>query len=191
MSSESVWFEQVDTALKAKIQSVVHIGDNPVKVIIRKPDDDFNDEEYPVVSIYNLYDRFSRIRYDPEPRIVYCETEDNTLIMEKSALPYDLFYQIDFWATLQSDMNSMTKQWKAFADFWFNLSVQDESGNPRSCFVLSRNDFNKSDLMQNGRRLFHSFGTYRVSVELDEKVQYTVPMVTHTPIANVHESDGG
>lgn len=191
MSSESVWFEQVDTALKAKIQSVIHIGDNPVKVIIRKPDDDFNDEEYPVVSIYNLYDRFSRTRYDPEPRIVYREIEDNTLITEKSALPYDLFYQIDFWATLQSDMNSMTKQWKAFADFWFNLSVQDESGNPRSCFVLSRNDFNKSDLMQNGRRLFHSFGTYRVSVELDEKVQDTVPMVTHTPIINVHGSDGG
>lgn len=177
--SESVWFEQVDTSLINLIQSVIHIDGVPVKVVVRKPDDDFYDEDYPVVSIYNLSDKFSRVRYDPEPVIISRDIEHNRIYMERSALPYDLLYQIDFWSVLQSDMNSMTKQWKAFADFWFNLSVQDESGNPRSCFVLSRNDFNKSDLLQNGRRLFHSFGTYKVSVEIDENVVEDVPMVTH------------
>ena len=181
--SESVWFEQVDIALMRLLREVIQIDGNPVKVVIRKPDEDFNTEDYPLVSVYNLYDRFSRDRYSPEPVVVSQDFNNNFAVLEESALPYDLFYQIDFWASLQSDMNSMIKQWKSFAPFWFNLDVFDESGNPRSCFVISRNDFGKADLMKDGKRLFHSFGTYKVQVEIDECKQETVSMVTDN---NVH-----
>lgn len=179
--SESVWFEQVDSALMKLLRTVIQIDGKPVKVVVRKPDEDFSSEDYPVVSIYNLYDRFSKIRYSSEPVVVSRNVESNSLEVEQSALPYDLFYQIDFWANLQSDMNSMMKQWKSFAHFWFNLDVLDESGNKRSCFVLSRNDFNKSDLMKDGKRLFHSFGTYKVQVELDSNIKETLPMLTNIP----------
>ena len=179
--SESVWFEQVDSALMKLLSSVIQIDGKPVKVVIRKPDEDFNEEDYPLISLYNLYDRFSKERYSPEPVVVHRDYDSNYAVVEESALPYDLYYQIDFWASLQSDMNSMTRQWKAFAPFWFNLDVLDESGNPRSCFVLSRNDFKKSDLMREGKRLFHSFGTYKVQVELDSNVSSTTPMVSDTP----------
>ena len=187
--SESVWFEQVDSALVKLLRQTIQIDGKPVKVVIRKPDEDFNEEDYPLVSIYNLYDRFSVERYSPEPTVVGRDVESNTAILEDSALPHDLFYQIDFWATLQSDMNSMTKQWKSFSKLWFNLDVLDESGTPRSCFVLSRNDFNKSDLLSKGKRLFHSFGTYKVQVEIDEKVQTTVPIVTNIPEVRAEEKD--
>ena len=153
-----------------------------VKVVVRKPDEDFTEEDYPVISLYNLYDRFSKIRYSPEPVVVQRDFDSNNAVVEESALPYDLFYQIDFWANLQSDMNSMLKQWKSFAPFWFNLDVKDESGNLRSCFVISRNDFNKSDLLKGGKRLFHSFGTYKVQVELDNKHNQEAPMVKETII---------
>ena len=106
--SESVWFEQVDSALMKLLRTVIQIDGKPVKVVIRKPDEDFNDEDYPVVSIYNLYDRFSKSRYSPEPVVVYKNYDSNFAIVEKSALPYDLFYQIDFWANLQSDMKIYT-----------------------------------------------------------------------------------
>ena len=185
--SESIWFEQVDTALLKLIRKVIQIDGKPVKAVIRKPDDDFSTEDYPLVSVYNLYDRFSRIRYNSEPVVVSRDEQANTLISEESALPYDLYYQIDFWSTLQSDMNSMTKQWKAFSNHWFNLDVLDESGTPRSCFVLSSNDFNKADLLSKGNRLFHSFGTYKVQVELDENVQSSVPMITANPEIQVKE----
>lgn len=185
--SESVWFEQVDTAFVALLHKVIQIDGKPVKVVIRKPDDDFSNEDYPLVSIYNLYDRFSKDRYSPEPILVSRNEETGKAILEDSALPHDLYYQIDFWATLQSDINSITKQWKAFSKFWFNLDVTDESGIPRSCFVLSRNDFTKSDLLQNGSRLFHTFSTYKVQVEIDEKVQKPIPVVL-TPEFNVNET---
>lgn len=176
--SESVWFEQVDSALMKLLRTVIQIDGKPVKVVIRKPDEDFNEEDYPLVSLYNLYDRFSKGRYSPEPVVVSRNFDSNTAVLEESALPYDLFYQIDFWASLQSDMNSMLKQWKSFAPFWFNLDVLDESGNPRSCFVISRNDFNKADLLKEGKRLFHSFGTYKVQVELDTNNSEETAMVT-------------
>lgn len=180
--SESVWFEQVDEALIKFIRDHIQIDGEPVKVVVRKPDDDFNLEDYPLVSIYSLYDRFSKERYNPEPVVVSKDKESNTLVSEESALPYDLYYQIDFWSTLQIDMNEMTKQWKSAFSFWFNLDVIDESGNPRSCFVLSRNDFNKSDLMKDGKRLFHSFCTYKIQVEIDDNVQTVVPMVGKSPV---------
>ena len=181
--SESVWFEQVDIALMRLLRMVIQIDGKPVKVVVRKPDEDFNTEDYPLVSVYNLYDRFSRERYSSEPVMVSQDFNNNFAVLEESALPYDLFYQIDFWASLQSDMNSMLKQWKSFAPFWFNLNVVDESGNPRSCFVISRNDFSKADLMKDGKRMFHSFGTYKVQVEIDECRQENVSIVSDK---NVH-----
>lgn len=179
--SQSVWIEQVDIALVELLGNIIQIDGKPVKVVVRKPDEDLDEEDYPLVSIYNLYDRFSTDRYSPEPLVAFRSKDSNALVVEESALPYDLYYQIDFWSTLQSDMNSMTKQWKAFAKKWFNLDVIDESETLRSCFVLCRNDFNKADLMKNGKRLFHSFGTCKIQVEIDEVVQTVEPMVTHTP----------
>lgn len=185
--SESVWYEEVDTSLIKLLQSVIQIDGKPIKVVVKKPDDDFSEEEYPLVTIYSLFDRFSVDRYDPEPVVVSRDFDKKISVLEDSAQPYDLFYQIDFWSTLQSDMNSMTEQWKAFSKRWFNLSVLDKSGTERSCFVLSRNDFNKSDLMKNGMRLFHSFGTYKVQVELDNNSQEIVSMVTSKSDVSLHE----
>ena len=176
--SESVWFEQVDSALMKLLSNVIRIDGKPVKVVVRKPDEDFNEEDYPIVSIYNLYDRFSKIRHSSEPVTVYRNKESHFLISEESALPFDLYYQIDFWSNMQSDMNQMTKLWKSFSKSWFNLDVLDEAGNYRSCLVLSRNDFNKQDLLKEGKRLFHGFGTYKIQVEIDEKVQSITYMVT-------------
>lgn len=183
--SESIWYEEVDTALVDLLQETIHIDGKPVKVLVLKPDDDFDDEDYPLITIYNLFDRFSVERYNPEPVVVSQSVSKRTAILEDSALPYDLFYQIDFWATLQSDMNEMTKQWKAYASRWFNLSVIDKLGTSRSCFVLSRNDFGKSDLVKKGKRLFHCFGTYKIQVELDENVQTVAPMVVSTTDVSV------
>lgn len=179
--NDSVWYEQVDIALVELLRNTIQIDGKPVKVVVRKPDEDFNEEDYPLVSIYALFDRFSVDRYSPEQVVVRVDYEKSLAVLEDSAVPYDLYYQIDFWATLQSDMNSMTKQWKSFSKRWFNLEVEDESGVLRSCFVMLRNDFGKSDLIRNGKRLFHSFGTYKIQTEIDDNVQSIVPILTKEP----------
>lgn len=184
--SESVWFEQVDTALIDYIKSVVKLPNSKgelvsVPVTVRKPDEDFKVESYPCITIYNLYSVRDEVRYYPDPVVVSRDTEGKTLVQEMAAIPYNLYYQIDFWSRLQSQMNDMTRLWIGHnPDRSFNLSLKDMSGNSRDSFVLLTDDLKKSDLLDGKDRTFHSMMTYRVWVEIDEKIQKVTPMITTT-----------
>lgn len=192
VTSESVWFEQVDTALIDYIKGIVKLPDSqgvltPVPVKVRKPDEDFKIEEYPCITLYNLYSLRDKDRYFPDKVVVSRDFDTHTLIEENSAIPYSLFYQIDFWSRLQSQMNDMTRMWLSYHnDRCFNLPVKDISGNDRSSFVLMTGDLMKSDFLTETKRTFHSFMTYRVWVELDERVQNTTGMITSIHQSNVH-----
>lgn len=182
--SESVWFEQVDKALITYIQSIVKLPDNrgvlhPVPVSVRKPDEDFKIECYPCITLYNLYSRRDEIRYNPNPVVISRDFEKKTLVEEQCAIPYSLFYQIDFWSRLQSHMNEMTRMWLGHhPERCFNLPVTDVSGIERDSFVLMVDDLKKSDELGGTERTFHSTLTYRVWVELDEKLTVDKPMIT-------------
>lgn len=185
--SESVWFEQVDTALMRYIREVVALpnGENlltPVPVKVRKPDEDFKIEEYPCITLYNLYSLRDEVRYFPDKVVVERDYERNKLIEERGAIPYNLYYQIDFWSTRQSQMNDMTRMWLGnHPDRCFNLPVEDASGQHRSCFVLMTDDLKKSDFLTGTKRTFHSTLTYRVSVEIDERLRSESDMVSVIP----------
>ena len=147
--SESVWFEQVDTALINYIKGIVKFPNSsgvptPVPVKVRKPDEDFKIEEYPCITLYNLYSVRDEERYFPDSVVVERDLERNRLVEEKSAIPYSLFYQIDFWSRQQSQMNDMTRMWLGHhPDRCFNLPVKDLSGNDRDSFVLMTDDLLK------------------------------------------------
>ena len=114
--SESVWFEQVDIAFKKLLQRVIQIDGKPVKVVIRKPDEDFNTEDYPLVSIYNLYDRFSKIRYSSEPIVVSKNEEANSIVLEDSALPFDFSH-------LLGDTSNRYEQYDKTVEGFFKVLV--------------------------------------------------------------------
>lgn len=186
MMSESVWFEQVDTALINYIQEIVKLpsssGVLSVPVKVRKPDEDFKIEEYPCITLYNLYSVRDEVRYYPDTVVVERDVENRKLIEEKSAIPYSLFYQIDFWARKQSQMNDMTRMWLGHhPDKSFNLPVIDLSGNNRDCFVLMTDDLKKSDFLTGTDRTFHSVLTYRVWVEIDERIRTEGHLITEIP----------
>lgn len=185
--NESVWFEQVDTALIERISNVVKLKNEsgelvPVPVDVRKPDEDFKVESYPRITIYNLYSTRDEERYFPDKVVVLRDDESKTLVEEKGAIPYSLYYQIDFWSRLQSDMNEMTRMWlTSHPDKYFNLDVKDMAGKDRSSFVLLTDDLKKSDYFTGRDRTFHSYLTYRVWVELDERVQTEGAMIMEVP----------
>lgn len=182
--SESVWFEQVDTALISYIQGIVKLPNSngiltPVPVKIRKPDEDFKIEEYPCITLYNLYSVRDEVRYFPDKVVVERDPVRNKLIEERGAIPYSLFYQLDFWSTKQSQMNDMTRMWLGYhPDRSFNLPVKDLSGQNRSSFVLMTDDLRKVDILTDKERTFHSVLTYRVWVEIDEKIRNESDMLT-------------
>lgn len=195
--SESVWYEQVDTALVEYIKSVVRVPNRAGEIVsvpveIRKPDEDFKIEVYPSVTIYNLYDRYSVIRQGVSRNIVDRDVENSRVVIEKNAVPYDLYYQIDFWSETITDMNNMSRKWLYSVPRFLNLPVKDMSGNDRNAFMLKVEDFKKSDYISENRRCFHSFLTYKIQVELDEKETIKMPMVTEIQVNdNVIISKGG
>ena len=187
VTSESVWFEQVDTALINYIKGIVKLPNSngvltPVPVKIRKPDEDFKIEEYPCITLYNLYSVRDEERYFPDTVIVERDVDNHRLTEEKGAIPYSLFYQIDFWSRQQSQMNDMTRMWLGHhPDKCFNLPVKDLSGNNRDSFVLMTDDLKKSDFLTDTKRTFHSVLTYKVWVEIDERIRTEGYLITEIP----------
>lgn len=188
--SANVWFEEVNLGLLNEIRNTVRIKDaNRVLValddralIVRKPEEDFKFEIFPCISIYNTGYKHDPKRYNPSPVKVGEDVENKLVVLEDSAVPFNLEYQIDFWAKYQEDMDSMTRTWlmKHFRDF--NLKVIDDGGVERSCNCLMQGSVVKSDLVLNGERLFHSIVKLQIWVELDDETRYNKPMITDTNI---------
>lgn len=186
--SASVWFEEVNIGLLKEIESYVRIKDQkgvliplpkPEKsIVVRKPEEDFKFEVFPCVSIYNKDYVYAPIRHcQPDPVVVDYDRDNGNVVLEDKAVPFNLSYQIDFWARYQEDMDCMTRTWLMRHHHQFNLDVIDDGGTPRSVNVLAEGRIVKSDLVQNKERLFHSIANYTIWVEIDDETRYTVPMV--------------
>ena len=195
--SANVWFEEVNIGLLAEIKNTIRVK-NPKGVLIpldekacvvRKPEEDFKFESFPCVSIYNTNSRFDPIRHNPEPIQVGRDEKTNQIILEDPAVPYNLTYQIDFWARYQTDIDTMTRTWLMKHHRQFNLEVIDDGGVKRSCNAFRVTNLQKSDLLLNKERLFHSFIIYQIWVEIDDETRYNKPMVVERKL-DAHEKSG-
>ena len=184
--SANVWFEEVNIGLLKELHDTVRVKDaNGVLVpldrekalIVRKPEEDFKLEVFPCVSVYNLSYKHDPVRYNPSPVIIEEDEKNKVVVMEDSAVPFNLDYQIDFWAKYQEDMDCMTRTWLSKHFRQFNLKVVDDGGVERTCNCLIQGSVAKSDLVLNGERLFHSIIKYQIWVELDDETRYNKPMV--------------
>ena len=183
--SANVWFEEVNTGLLDEIRNTIRIkdangvliplGDNAL--VVRKPEDEFNFEVFPCISIYNLSYRHDPLRYDPTPVRVGEDLVNGIVTLEDPAVPFNLTYQIDLWAKYQEDMDCMTRTWLTKHFRQFNLKVVDDGGTERNCNCLMQGSVVKSDLVLKGERLFHSIIKLLIWVELDDETRYNKSMV--------------
>ena len=189
--SANVWFEEVNIGLLQELYNTVRVKDsNGVLVqldrekalVVRKPEEDFKIEVFPCISIYNLTHRHDPLRYNPAPVKVGEDKENNIVILEDPAVPFNLNYQIDFWSEYETDMDCMTRTWLIKHFRQFNLKVTDDGGVERTCNCLSQGSVVKSDLVLNGKRLFHSIIKLQIWVELDDETRYNKPMVVRRDI---------
>ena len=188
--SANVWFEEVNIGLLEEIKNTVRVKNSKgvlkalkdEALLIRKPEEDFKLEVFPCVSIYNLSYKHDPVRYNPSPVMVGEDEKNKVVVMEDSAVPFNLDYQIDFWAKYQEDMDCMTRTWLSKHFRQFNLKVVDDGGVERTCNCLIQGSVAKSDLVLNGERLFHSIIKYQIWVELDDETRYNKPMVIQRSI---------
>lgn len=183
--SANVWFEEVNRGLIDELKNSVKIKDSNGSLVslpdnafvVRKPEKEFKFETFPCISIYNKDYKHDVLRYVEGEKVVK-QISGNKALIEDTAVPFNLSYQIDFWADYQSDMDCITRTWLMSHFRQFNLNVIDDGGNPRSCNVLSQGSIIKSDLMQGNNRLFHSILNYLIWVEIDDEIGYNTDIVT-------------
>jgi len=177
----SVWYPQVNLALKTLIPTIVKVynRDNKlvsVRTLIRTPESEFEIETFPSVSIFPYDERFAQFRYLDGKVLVSKDIEEGTAIIEDTAKPYSLFYQIEFWARFEQDIDQMIMMWNSSFARYNTIVVTDTSGISRTCFMrLIR--MNKLDTIEKrDERLFHRVYSYEIWVELDEVTQEEVPI---------------
>ena len=182
--SANVWYPEIDTAfvkfIKEAIQFQSDSGESiPVSVIVRKPDKDYVIDTYPCVSCYPMDSQYDLDRQDNTLTFVSKDIEAKEIVLEKSAIPFKLMYQVDFYALSQTDLHYMTAQWLSHVGGRdFNLPVVDSGGVERTAFALQMGDLVRADFLSNTSRTFHAVLTYRVYAEVDYNVRVTKPLIT-------------
>lgn len=186
--SESVWFKQVELGLVEELRKYVKYYDEngakkPInRVMVRKPDEDFldltgkdSDVELPCISIANTMSVMDRERLDSNSNLpVVVAYHGTTATVEDRAKPYKLYYQIDFWAGYEEDIDTMTLTWLASHQKFFDLSVVDNGGTPRKCYTTQNGVMQRSDSVVGSNRLFRATINYCIRVEIDENNRYNV-----------------
>lgn len=189
----SVWYAQVNKALKDLIPTIVKTYDRnkvlvPVTAIVRTPEPEFKVEKFPSATIFSYDEKFAQNRYSDERVVVAVDQQRGVAVIEESAKPYNLFYQIDFWASFQEDIDTMTMLWGSKFAKHNLLAVKDTLGVNRVC-KMKLIKIAKADTVKNkDERVFRRIYSYEIWVELDETAQVEEPIVLTKEI-NMKEVD--
>ena len=186
----SVWYESVDSAFLNFLTLVKTYNELnelvTVPSFVRNPEEEFEIENFPAISITHLPEQFASQRFGGEPIVVSVDKQNNTCLVSPPALPYDLYIQIDFWSEYNSDMDEMTRKWMGNTGRNFVLTVVDTENITRYCNVTLMNT-NSSEEKKGSSVKYHKSYTYRVWVELDERQ----PVQKNVVITRVIDNKGG
>lgn len=174
--SNSVWYEQVDIAL---IDLVHRVLGKDMKVRFRG-EDDFTDIAPPYVAIEHLGETFDKFRYDKTP--VRVGNKEGCIVIEESAKPYTLHYQVTLTTDTITEMNRMSMLWNNEVLAHYNLDVIDMGGTKRSSFMSVQGRPIQQSEGQNEDRIFRSTYLYNIWVEIDEVKSDIKPIVQEVKI---------
>jgi hypothetical protein len=170
----SVWIEQVDRGLIDFIEGIVDIVDLTVRP---RQTNEGNSAEFPAVTFFSYDEKLAEYRQKRFDELGSKNEVEGTAQMLRPLVPYDLFYQVDFWAESQYEINEMLRKWEGRVEKHNLLPVLDIDGNSKD-IKMERVDFANADYTKNGEKRFHRTFTYKIKVELDERDSYVVPLVT-------------
>lgn len=187
MADKDVWYEECDKGWLDLIPSIVdcEYEENkfsPIYTAIHLPEQDLEDfHTFPRCTIQVLQEDFAFSRYDTS-RGKIISHEGTTATVQSPSLPYFLTYQINFFANFKSDIDHITKQWRAFCGRAFSLPVTLANGEKYKCNVDQVSYKNNDDVEREVRRYIRSY-VYKVWVDLAGKT-YETKMVTGLNLQN-------
>lgn len=187
MYNRSVWFEQVDQALYDLLKDTVYTygDDGTVEHIVPSfplTDEELKTVKLPTAIIKKENHEFDLFRYDKQDQVVGYNSNTSNAIVETSAMPYTLNYQIDFLANYQEDINQMTRVWAMKIPKRYMLGVKDMSGNPRQCYMRQTSPIVTMNELKGDAKLYRICIKYAIWVELDEGTQRITKVASNVGI---------
>lgn len=178
--SNSVWYGEVDLALVKLLKKI--FGES-IQVYFNS-NRDLNSKKilYPYVKITHLGEAFDFDRYDPNRQLVSYDPHTQTAIVEDSALPYTLNYQIDIISDSNKGNNSSTLKWASNIKPFSTLKVIDNGGIERSCFMSCNKPVNLEEVTQDDKVIFRHVVRATIRVEIDENSPEIVKIATNIDI---------
>lgn len=175
--SNSVWYGEVDLALVKLLKKI--FGES-IQVYFNS-NRDLNDKKivYPYIKITHLGEKFAFDRYDPNRQLVSIDTDRMTAVIEDSALPYNLEYQIDLISDTNKGNNSNTLKWISNVRPFSTLKVIDNGGIERSCFMSCKQPVNLQETTKDDKVIFRHIIRATIRVEVDESTPEEVKMATN------------
>ena len=181
MADRSIWYEECDKGWLDLIPSIIdcEYEENtfsPIYTTIHLPEQDLDDyHKYPRCTVQVINEEFAKSRYDSRPGTILTQS-GSSVVVQKPSQPYFLMYQLNFFAQFKSDIDHITKQWRAFAGRAFSLPVILSTGETYKCATDSVGFRNNDDVEREVRRYIRSY-VYRVWVDL-EGTTYNANVVT-------------
>lgn len=170
MEVASVWKDEINRALMVYTQKAVVLDRNgsPYKVPVqmRKPDETLKLEAYPCITWYNLMDLSNTDRTD-NVEYTYVNKETKEAINYYLPIPFDMYYQIDFWGKTWTDVDNMSKKWlQSLPPYsrgkFFNLPVRNSIGNLTSVLCIQKDILRRRDTLTQGDKDIHTTITYSI-----------------------------
>ena len=168
---KSIWYEECDRGWLDLIPSIVtcEYRENeftPIHTSMHLSEQDLEDfHVYPRCTVEVIDEEFARNRYIPTVGDVLSKNGAKALVQNQSQ-PYYLIYQINFYAQFKSDIDRISKLWRAFSGRYFNLPVTLADGTAHKCAVDLIKFLNSDDVEREVRRYIRRY-TYKVWVDLD------------------------
>ena len=181
--SETIWKAEAEAGLVAFIRQYMKLDGRPVKASVRLPDEGLKDEQFPCITVFNLFDvpnenRRQHSRF--QPRLVGRDNDRGVALLTRQPIPIDAHYQFDFWSKSNRQINEMTRKWMDKCEGYFNLDCRDVSDNLRSIFCRQAGRL-RPGLQGHDQarrvRVFNASIDYRIWLEIYEKDVYTVRTV--------------
>jgi hypothetical protein len=168
--SNSIWYEEIVTGLK-EVLSVVKYTNNgvltPVPITSENPAKD--KAKYPCIVLKDYDLKFDPMRYNPNYVLTSKDTTRYKGIEESPAIPYNIYYQIDFWSTTLTHASEMLRYWLAAFNGRGYLNVHDKAGIAQRCAMLQVGHMHKAEhKLESGLIVYQRVFSYNIQVYLDE-----------------------
>jgi len=186
----SIWVKEVDTALQALIATTVKaVGSTgaliAVPALVELPEGDFVTAQYPCVTIQHLSSEFRKDKAYWEKIATTVDETTGMITMASPAMPYELTYQIDFWALYREDIASMLRTWLSVIYPFSSLAVLDTDGVAGTVQMCIEGSINSLDEGQSDERVFRRSVIYRIDAFLDEEATEEAPYFKQLELVDV------